>query len=122
MGYLKKIVPPLELCKKIPNGKFNESGLFWKPFDDRAGGSVLIRIDAKFNVKRNNLLIPAPTLEEIMNDLPDDVNVRMKLGKNGRRYFQVSWYSEAKWTTNPAKQALELWLKINSVRERGNER
>lgn len=119
MGYLKKIVPPMELCKKIPNGKFNESGLFWKPFDDRAGGSVLIRIDAKFNVKRNNALIPAPTLEEILNALPGEVKVNMKFGENGRRYFQVSWYSEAKWTTNPAQQALELWLKINSVRERG---
>lgn len=118
MGYLKKIVPPMELCKKIPNGKFNESGLFWKPFEDRAGGSVLIRIDAKFNVKRNNSLIPAPTLEEIMNDLPDDVNVRMKLGKNGRRYFQVSWYSEAKWTTNPAAQALRLWLNMESENDR----
>ena len=118
MGYLKKIVPPMELCKKIPNGKFNESGVFWSPFDDRAGGSVLIRIDAKFNVKRNNSLIPAPTLQEILNDLPEGVKVNMKFGKNGMRYFQVSYYSEEKWTTNPAAQALKLWLKINSVRER----
>lgn len=118
MSYTKNIVPPLKICKKIPFGKFNESALFWKPFEDREGGSVLIRIDAKFNVKRNNSLIPAPTLQEILNDLPEGVKVNMKFGKNGMRYFQVSYYSEKKWTTNPAAQALKLWLKINSVLER----
>lgn len=30
MSNLKSIVPPLELCKRIPAGEFEDSALVWK--------------------------------------------------------------------------------------------
>ena len=66
MSKLESIVPPVELCKLIPAGEFEDSALFWKPFENRDGWCVLIRIGLKFNNKRNSFLVPAPTLEEVL--------------------------------------------------------
>lgn len=110
-------IPTLDLCKRIPKGKFEDSVLVWRyspalegVFDEPF--VVALRSTSEY---RNQLMFPAPILEEILNDLPEGVQVHMKFAKNGKRYFQVSHYSDSNWVTNPSTSALRLWLKSNSI-------
>ena len=101
MSNLKDLVPPLELCKLIPNGEFCGSVFAWwqcTPFEEW-----------QVVVSSSLTTIPAPTLEEIWKELPDTVKVDKWGGfhiindvKNG---YGVS-------NTNGATAALKLWLKL----------
>lgn len=68
MNKLKSIVPNPDLCKQIPDDEFMDSALVW--YRDHGEDKVCPReqwigIDGMIPV-------PAPTLEEIINDLPDE--------------------------------------------------
>lgn len=67
--------------------------------------------------KRIPAYIPAPTLQEILSELPEGVQVRMRSSKSGERHYQVSHYSYAQWTTRPAAAALRMWLRIQKGKE-----
>ena len=75
MKTLESLVPPLELCREIPEGKFEESVLVYsyscdkrdeKPFLDTRDCVELCRKDM-INAPP---VYPAPTLEEILAELP----------------------------------------------------
>ena len=61
MSKLEDLVPPLELCKLIPKGEFEDSAFV------RIGNTQIIalRRSAKC-IFTNQPHIPAPTLEEIL--------------------------------------------------------
>lgn len=82
MSNLKSIVPPLELCKQIPAGEFEDSALVWV-YDDvvgflcRTSGCEQIHKKEwqlehnhprKIAIRRKSghEIYPAPTLEEIL--------------------------------------------------------
>lgn len=69
MNNLKNLVPPLELCKKIPAGEFADSELTW--FINYIFGEWYVEkrglADA---LSDNGELYPAPTLKEILRAIP----------------------------------------------------
>lgn len=79
---IEDLVPPLEICKQIPEGKFADSALVW------LGERVYIRSG------EDAVTFPAPTLEEIL----------MALGATGR--FEMAGSPD---TTGALKTLLETW-------------
>lgn len=62
---LEELVPPLELCKLIPQGEFADSVLV------RIGNSKIIALRRRAKVIfAESVHHPAPTLQEIMAELP----------------------------------------------------
>lgn len=66
MSNLKSIVPPLELCKRIPAGEFEDTALVWIDGNTQNPDEVFVEprryaIDGTF--------IPAPTLDEILEGI-----------------------------------------------------
>nr|DAM90923.1 MAG TPA: hypothetical protein [Caudoviricetes sp.] len=85
MSNLENLVPPLELCKRIPAGEFEDSALVWV-YDDvveflcRTSGCEQIhkkewQLDhnhpRKIAIRRKygQEIYPAPTLEEILEEI-----------------------------------------------------
>lgn len=105
---LENLVPPLELCKQIPEGKFADSAMVWVKVLEYINGSqkVIDRvIDRRiaFPCRR----IPAPTLEEILNEFRNnDVMIIL--------WGLIDRISEN--DSNLATAALKLWLQ-----EKGRE-
>ncbi len=109
---LKKIVPPFDLCKRIPDNAFQDSVLAW--FEDPYGiKHVFPREVAESNKLQ---VIPAPTLEEIIQALPKQDKNENKLricpvGQElvwsiGYDYFELQGS-----TLNLTEAALRLFLK-----------
>lgn len=118
MSKLKDIVPPLELCNRIPAGEFGESALVWREetpaFVCGASGAV----DPKpmwFVVPRKRSqygVSTAPTLAEILAELPDFTVVLD--GDGVWRIFDSEFHEKA---NSPATAALRLWLKLEGIDE-----
>lgn len=109
---LKKITPPFDLCKRIPDSAFRDSVLVW--FEDTYGiKHVLPREVAESNKLQ---AIPAPTLEEIMLALPkqDKNENKLRISPVGHELvWSIGYdYFELQCSTlNLAEAALELFLK-----------
>lgn len=89
MSKLEDIVPPLELCKQIPAGAFEDSALVYR-FDHQSAGKMLPETnedDRFFYVEEREMvefsqrdmvnrppMFPAPTLAEILAKLPAAIN------------------------------------------------
>ena len=120
MSNLKSIVPPLELCKLIPAGEFEDSALVWV-YDDvvgflcRTSGCEQIHKKEwqlehnhprKIAIRRKSghEIYPAPTLEEILESIGGvETWDTMTIARitNGKQNL----------TTN----ALKRWLEVNGV-------
>ena len=120
MNNLKSIVPPLELCKQIPEGEFEDSALVWV-YDDvvgflcRTSGCEQIhkkewQLDhnhpRKIAIRRKSghEIYPAPTLAEILESIGEvetwDTMTMTRI-TNGKQNL----------TTNALKQ----WFKVKGV-------
>ena len=111
MSKLEDLVPDLELCMKIPAGKFEDSALVYT-FDGRLMHRTIFGG------------FPAPTLAEIMGALETKTLYYPKVVKL-RDFWQVfvnrNVMVDDKLTTstclcsgtNPTSAALELWLELN---------
>lgn len=111
MSKLESIVPPLELCKQIPAGEFEESVLVWTAHGVRSI-EELSRLEFCKKFADSELTFPAPTLAEILAELPEGVQMRMRTARNRERHFQIYHYSYEAWTNLPAAAALRMWLRI----------
>lgn len=123
MSKLESIVPPLELCRRIPAGRFEESALVW----DIHGHGKFDKWHVEKRVNRSvrfgdygimsppHADIPAPTLAEILAELPEGVQMRMRTARNRERHFQIYHYSYETWTNLPAAAALRLWFKVKGI-------
>lgn len=124
---LKDLVPPLELCKQIPEGKFKNSALIWCEDEDGLE-LVMPREIAEFEKEG----IPALTLQEILDALPTYIE------EYGKRFYLclVDWRNSPSGTfqigyaraahhglepsdfkekdANTATAALRLWLSVTS--------
>lgn len=65
MSNLENLVPPVELCEKIPAGEFLDSALVWVEDEDGIE-LVMPREVAQYE---HDEMIPAPTLEEILESI-----------------------------------------------------
>lgn len=122
---LEEIVPPLEMCKRIPEGSFENSALVWAiRFCARGYASGNIVIALRHDIEDSDghrILSPAPTLAEIMAELDkrwDDVCMWNDAAKNWWD-IQVENIKTAethgKRDRNSAAAALRLWLEVNGI-------
>ena len=118
---LKDLVPPVELCSEIPEGKFADSGLVWCYDGDFWHIHDRIMV-IPFSEEDTH---PAPTLAEILKELPaydedehllwciaafpEDGEIRV-CGEAWRVGYSLS---DSQLDRNPATAALKLWLEVN---------
>ena len=127
---LEKLVPPLELCKQIPEGKFAESALVWK--GDLDGDPLLFPRECGIcnQYGAEIAIAPAPTLAEILEELDaifDDCEYDVcvwnsaQLGKWGVQIVVFGrTANHIEYDANPATAALKLWMEVN--KETTNDR
>lgn len=107
MAKLEDLVPPLDLCKQIPHGFFDDSALVWEKYDDFVcPRGIAVPLTS----------IPAPTLAEIIYEL--DNNADIWQDDDGIwSVFNYPYGHESGMTKdspiNPATAALKLWLVQN---------
>lgn len=128
MNKLESIVPPLELCKLIPAGEFEDSVLVWRDHsclgyyvsERFAGETSDCRGEQKFDCVGNAGLIvmkatlPAPTLAEIRRELRNlSVNVIDGVITVSCRINPEDTISEtARDDNDVTAAALRMWLRI----------
>lgn len=118
MSKLENLVPPVDLCKLIPAGEFEDAAFAWVLSDvvgfvcrtsgceqvsgkqwqlTRSNASRIIRAR-----KRGEQIFPAPTLQEILAQLNESevwhVNASLHFCKKDRKYKY------------PSDDALKIWL------------
>lgn len=67
---LEDLVPPLELCKQIPAGAFEDSALAWNEDETYPGAPAILGLRANRVFSEGWRYIPAPTVAEIMAAMP----------------------------------------------------
>ena len=125
---IEDLVPPLELCRLIPQGEFADCCFVWVVNGDyQPKFQVLDKRKYPFIPEDGATLYPAPTLQEILADLPPydkneqilaccvpdwaDFNARI-FGENWR----VGYTGDASINDkNPAAAALKLWLEVKGI-------
>lgn len=118
---LKDLVPPVELCSEIPEGKFADSGLVWCKDEDGLE-LVMPREIAKFEKDG----IPAPTLQEIMLALDEAGFFSPTCYRKANTWCvdceddpideeasKLPCLFDAEDRDNAATAALKLWLEVN---------
>jgi len=120
---LEDLVPPLELCKQIPDGAFADSALVWE-----GSGTAIWQRGGKcywHQIKCGTEMFPAPTLQEIMVAIYD-------LGS----LCPTCWLARGWWEINtefhkrasagnpdnPAAAALKLWLELHGEEKKNDGR
>lgn len=98
MNNLKSIVPPLELCKLIPEGEFEDSALVWVDGNTQNPNSVFVE-PRRYAIDGTHR--PAPTLEEVLEAIGkvenwDTATITRPIGVNTKivdtalkRWFKV---------------------------------
>lgn len=110
---LEDLVPPLELCNKIPQKRervaeyFNGSALVWAFSEPDMGWQVLPRAMTEFN---DCPIYPAPTLAELLGMLPDGTTL-----KKDDVSVWISWKLNTVRDQNPAAAALRLLMRVKGV-------
>ena len=118
MSKLTDLVPPLELCRMIPAGEFEDSALIWVNAMDNQPKVICRPWDKK------STAAPAPTLQDILAELPhDDAYNDLMLSYSAKVDKFTGWhiyYSGDRkrhcYNKNAATAALKLWLKLKGIK------
>jgi len=117
---LESIIPPLKLCKIIPQGSFADSALVWKEF---VTGMMYPPTDwgicARWQNNPSKECYPATTLSEVLAEL-----ITAGVGISGNVIMSNPYYTistlpydhdhEAS-DENPVTAAMRLWLKLQGI-------
>lgn len=117
---LESLVPPLPLCQQLKPGDFPESALVWMHRTALDGicddpFCVTNRLHAE-HYKRE--MYPAPTLAEILSELPSGSIV----GKDRNKFLAqgtLDIIDMVETDEHPATAALRLWLRLNGREVKG---
>lgn len=122
MNKLESIVPPLELCKQIPAGEFEDSVLVWR---ERIGqisrdNRVIVREPEDISYKNEFVEVnffPAPTLAEIRRKLQNlSVNViDGVITVSCRINPEDTIFETARDDNDVTAGVLRLWLRIRAM-------
>lgn len=115
MNNLESIVPPLELCKRIPAGKFADSALVWNEDETYPGASAILDVRGNKIFSEGWRNIPAPTLAEIMATLPACTCYR--IGKTWTVALCNDTLDNGVKSRRAATAALRLWLEVEGVKD-----
>lgn len=115
MSNLTDLVPPLDLCKKIPEGEFADSAFAY--FYDANGANITLDKREGDAIWKDEVAAPAPTLQEIMAELPSTT----VCGKEHHSDWYVSHWRIGCVTDTERKgaatAALKLWLKLKGIED-----
>ena len=106
MSNLESIVPPLELCKQIPAGEFEDSALVWEKSEKYFQATEIIDYEYKVVARDESKGgFPAPTLEEVLEAIGkvenwDTATITRPIGVN----------------TRIVDTALKRWFKVKGVK------
>lgn len=129
MNKVKNLIPPLELCKKIPAGEFAESYAWycWSYIDQKyllcAGGKPDVRLFRDPCPCGMKYFYPAPMLQEIMENMTT-LCVTPEIFHAHKNYWTAQgevlnhdgmYKFHHGCSSNPATAALELWLKLKGI-------
>lgn len=108
MSNLESIVPPVELCKQIPEGEFEDSALVWEKTEKYFQATEIIDYEYKVVARAEpSGGFPTPTLEEILDDFFFNGAVFCKGGiRIGNDFYEYPTESE---------EALRLWFKVKGI-------
>lgn len=127
MSKLEDIVPPLELCKLIPAGEFEDSVLVWRERIGNISRDDRVKIrepeDISYKVESAEVnYFPAPTLAEIFRVLPETIDtpedefcvlsLMPVIDDDEKDMFWIGYNNTNEEDANPAAAALRLWLKV----------
>ena len=120
MSKLEELVPPLELCKLIPKGEFEDSALMWIEVEIPQENKKEWRVIAANKILRicHNPKHSAPTLQEIMEKLHGGFNLtECNRGVRGWLIDCCVGIEDiyARDEHSGATAALKLWLKMKGV-------
>ena len=127
MSNLTDLVPPLELCQKIPPGEFQDSALAHISREGEWGHAIMTPVRWKVYKKCGWFEIyPAPTLQEIMVEI-DNLGGWCPTAYRLQNQWTVDYQEdkedgmndivEQTDPDNPATAALKLWLKLKGIEE-----
>lgn len=105
---VESIIPTLEQCVEIPAGMFQNTVFIWR---DREIGAVPdMNIKALRELYGTGIIYPAPTLEEIIEDL----------GNYNIRFLEEHMLIDGKLYHYPteATSALDLWFQVYKEHKR----
>lgn len=108
---LEKLVPPLELCQKIPAGEFEDSAFIFVKFKytEENAPRILPRKHEITKLFADDFEIyPAPTLEEVMAAIP-----YCRVYKKTTGMFVAVHEKTRVNHIDAATATLKLWLKVN---------
>lgn len=118
---LKELVPPLERCKLIPAGEFEDS-CFTRP--DIPGEPVYTRGSKAYEhlLRCGITFYPAPTLDEILDELHKcQEDVFLKWSERAYHEWLVNAYTPSRNEDYQAHDeskviaALKVWLKMKGI-------
>lgn len=104
MSNLESIVPPLELCKQIPEGEFEDSALVWVDGSTQNPNDIFVE-QRRYAIEGTHR--PAPTLEEILDAIGD---LGASFCTNGIQ-IDNQFYE---YPTS-AEEALRQWFKVKGI-------
>ncbi len=116
MTTFEQLVPPFKLCRKIPADAFNDTALVWKTY--YLGMYVTERNpwDIEFREDFKQPIIPAPTAQEILEEMPD-----WHLWKDVGHAFRISTRGgngTAGIVSKPSRfpeMLLSVWLTVKRI-------
>ena len=106
MSNLESIVPPVELCKQIPEGEFEDSALVWEKSEKYFQATEIIDYEYKVVARDESKGgFPAPTLEDVLEAIGkvenwDTATITRPIGVN----------------TRIVDTALKRWFKMKGVK------
>lgn len=119
MSNFTDLVPPLELCRKIPAGEFADSAFYW--FEELQQMNEKPPHDYRYFVNFADFhgygwgggrCCPAPTLQEIMVELPE-LTEAFKNDFDGKRTLWM--VGESNYETTPVVAALKFWFMLKGI-------
>lgn len=129
MSKLKELVPPLELCKQIPDGAFDDSALVWlQQYEGNKRHPALWAVVERESTVEGEEIYPAPTLKEILKALPSQNRDKLPLcitpdfPDDGPGEFGDAWACGYRKygciiETAPETAALKLWMALNEEKK-----
>lgn len=109
---LENLVPPLKLCKRIPEGAFADSALVWSRRASRFAPHEWV-IPRGYAAEVSDIA-PAPTLAEIMPECGNPFYM-WNDGKGWEVFCPANLKVLRNYDPNPATAALKLWLELEGV-------
>lgn len=112
---LEDLVAPLDLCKKIPDGKFEDTALVWNTgyikgycYPTKRGEGFIY-------------LAPAPTVQEILADLAKDgLSPKIHGFMHGENLL---WnIASEKYGESAAEIALKLWFELTAEKSEKSDK